>query len=288
MPRRTSSLATLLSVTGAVCIAVCLAGFVRADALPATDDCYDDTFCIESDRSGDSVHVYVRNLKPWEFTMTLDMRIENATPDVPLPITRSFEARRKTRIATLSITDPRKGWSFSFDMKWMYGSITASHDRGFSYRLPYRRGAEYMVGQGAYGGTTHQGIHAIDWDMPEGTEVLAARDGVVIDLQEDYFDGGIDPELKSRANYVKIRHTDGTIGNYVHLKRNGVRVRVGDRVRAGQSIAYSGNTGYSSGPHLHFEVYSVTSELGRRTYPVRFSAFGSSGIELNEGHYYGH
>ncbi|NNF03961.1 MAG: hypothetical protein HKN17_05805, partial [Rhodothermales bacterium] len=150
--------------------------------LQPADDCYDETFCIESDRSGDSVHVFVRNLKPWEFTMTLDMRIENATPDVDLPITRSFGPRNRTRVATLSLIDPDRGWSFSFDMKWMYGSITAVHDRGISYRLPYRRGAEYLVGQGAYGGTTHQGIHAIDWDMPEGTEVLAARDGIVIDL----------------------------------------------------------------------------------------------------------
>jgi len=281
-----------------VFVAACLIGFIHSDAPPASDDCYDDTFCIESSRSGDSVHVFVRNLKPWEFTMTLDMRIENASPDVSLPITRSFEPSRKTRIATLAITDPRKGWSFSFDMKWMFGSISAIHDRGISYRLPYRRGAEYMVGQGAYGGTTHQGIHAIDWDMPEGTEVLAARDGVVIDLQEDFHDGGVDPALKSQPYVtvagqtapspgITLKGCELAIGTHDVLLQH-LRVRVGDRVRAGQSIAYSGNTGYSSGPHLHFEVYSVTSELDRQTYPVRFTAFGSAGTELNEGHYYGH
>ena len=285
---RSSSTTNTLLCAAALIAAAGLMAFAPVQAPHPSDDCYDDTFCVESSRSGDSVHVFVRNLKPWEFTMTLDMRIQNATPDVRLPITRSFEPRDRTRIATLSIIDPERGWSFSFDMKWMFGSISAVHDRGISYRLPYRRGKEYMVGQGAYGGTTHQGIHAIDWDMPEGTEVLAARDGIVIDLQEDYHEGGVDPALKSRANYVKIRHTDGTIGNYVHLKRHGVRVRVGDTVRAGQSIAYSGNTGYSSGPHLHFEVYSVTPALDRRTYPVRFTAYGSSGTRLNEGHYYGH
>jgi hypothetical protein len=253
-----------------------------------TDDCYEDTFCIESTRRGDSVDVFVRNLRPWEFTMRLDMRIENAVPDVELPIVRSFGPRARTRVAVLVIQDPSRGWSFSFDMKWMLGSTTSRHDPGVSYRLPWRRGHEYLVGQGPNGATTHQGIDAVDWDMPEGTEVLAARDGVVIDLEEEFSRGGLDPELKSRANFVKIRHDDGTIANYVHLLRNGVRVHVGDHVHAGQSIAYSGNTGYTSGPHLHFEVYTVTSSLERRTYPVRFTAYGSPGVEVSEGKYYGH
>ena len=75
-----------------------------------------------------------------------------------------------------------------------------------------------------------------------------------METEHRYFEGRPDSALKSRANYVKIRHDDGTIGNYVHLQHDGVLVEVGDKVRTGDVIGMSGNTGFTTGPHLHFEV----------------------------------
>ena len=92
--------------------------------------------------------------------------------------------------------------------------------------------------------------------------------------------------MKSRANFVKIRHDDGTIGHYVHLRHLGVEVSVGDGIRSGELIGYSGSTGYSSGPHLYFEVFSATRNLERRTIPVKFRTARRGVIRLEEGYYY--
>jgi murein DD-endopeptidase MepM/ murein hydrolase activator NlpD len=91
--------------------------------------------------------------------------------------------------------------------------------------------------------------------MPVGTAVHAARAGRVMDVEEDFNRGGMDLEkFADKANRVRILHDDGTMAVYAHLDLASVSVRPGARVRAGQRIARSGNTGFSSGPHLHFVI----------------------------------
>jgi murein DD-endopeptidase MepM/ murein hydrolase activator NlpD len=74
-------------------------------------------------------------------------------------------------------------------------------------------------------------------------------------IESDFDKAGLDVEkYGGRANYIRIVHDDGTMGLYAHLKPEGVLVRVGQRVKTGQRIGFSGNTGYTSGPHLHFAL----------------------------------
>jgi murein DD-endopeptidase MepM/ murein hydrolase activator NlpD len=95
----------------------------------------------------------------------------------------------------------------------------------------------------------------VDIAMPIGTDIVAARGGVVFDVAASNFSGGLDPERDGpNANVVRILHDDGTYAIYAHLNTNSIRVRPGDRVERGEYIADSGNTGFSSGPHLHFAV----------------------------------
>ena len=91
--------------------------------------------------------------------------------------------------------------------------------------------------------------------MPIGTDVFAARDGVVIEVASDFFESGTNMAVDGpRANVVRVLHDDGTMALYVHLNWNTIRVVPGQRVRRGEYLADSGNTGFSTGPHLHFVV----------------------------------
>ena len=102
---------------------------------------------------------------------------------------------------------------------------------------------------------THIGnlCNAIDFLVPEGTEVYSAADGIVTTLKDDSNIGGFDPKYWYEGNYIVIKHNSEFTG-YEHFRYKGIIVNVGDAVKQGQLIGFSGNTGYSRGPHLHFEV----------------------------------
>src|SRR5207247_1518663 len=103
---------------------------------------------------------------------------------------------------------------------------------------------------------THTGTGQYAWDfcMPIGTPVVASREGTVRAIRQDSNVNGWGPEFADKNNYVVVDHGDGTSALYLHLMFNGVRVNVGERVATGQLLAYSGNTGWSHGPHTHFMV----------------------------------
>lgn len=129
--------------------------------------------------------------------------------------------------------------------------------------------------QGNNGSFSHKGAQAYAWDfeMSTGSVVEAARAGTVRAIAQDSNVGGTDwKEDISKANYVVIDHGDGTSGAYLHLMFHGVLVHPGDRVTQGQPIAYSGATGFASGPHLHFQVEKTDpSSWYSQSLPARFA-----------------
>lgn len=156
--------------------------------------------------------------------------------------------------------------------------VLVDHDDSYLYRLPYADEVSYAVIQGWGSPLSHTGPehYAVDFRMPIGTAVHAAREGIVVAIEQMHERGCWSSGCARFANYVAIRHTDGTIGEYFHLKKNGVLVGLGDSVARGQLIAHSGNTGYSNTPHLHFGVYTTTTDGRRRSIDIRFVT--SSGI----------
>lgn len=136
-------------------------------------------------------------------------------------------------------------------------------DSSYIYSLPFETNKKVLLIQGYESKVfSHKGERALDFKVKQGTKVCAARDGVVVSFREDSDEGGLKKEHLSDGNYISIRHSDGSIAHYWHLQKDGVVVNVGDSVKTGQWIGLSGNTGYSSFPHLHFEVqgYDVSGD----------------------------
>lgn len=105
----------------------------------------------------------------------------------------------------------------------------------------------------AFKGASHKGIDLVG---PGSTldYITAHSDGEVVAVVSHIDYNTSKSGKRTYGNYVKIRHDNGMYTLYAHMKYNSVNVKVGQRVSRGQVIGYMGNTGYSFGAHLHFEV----------------------------------
>jgi len=133
------------------------------------------------------------------------------------------------------------------------GSTVTENIHAFIYELPYKEGTKFKVVQGYGGRFSHKNKAALDFAMPVGTPIYAARGGIVFSFKDNSDEGGPFSKYGKKANYIIIQHDDGSFGCYWHLKKNGVVVKSGV-VNTGQLIGYSGNTGFVLRPHLHFAV----------------------------------
>jgi hypothetical protein len=147
------------------------------------------------------------------------------------------------------------------------------------YKLPYPSGMTFNMCQGNNQGThTGNGQYAWDFCMPIGTPVTASRGGTVKMIRQDFTEHGQGPAFADKNNYVVVDHGDGTSALYMHLMHMGVRVQVGQHVDAGQLLAYSGNTGWTGGPHTHFMVMkSSPYDYYAPSLPVAFADVPENG-----------
>ena len=186
---------------------------------------------------------------------------ENIRTEPPLPARFTLQSRAQEVLFQAFPANPRLASKYRISYQALPGD-PAAQPENTAYLPPVPTEGRFYISQGFNGELTHQGPeaqYAIDIVMPEGTPVLAARDGRVMEVQDDFFEGGQDEKrYRERANLVRVLHEDGTMAVYAHLKLESVRVRPGQAVLAGEVIAESGNTGYSSGPHLHFAVQRNT------------------------------
>jgi murein DD-endopeptidase MepM/ murein hydrolase activator NlpD len=143
-------------------------------------------------------------------------------------------------------------------------------DSSYIYSLPFENGKKVFLIQGYHSKMSHKNELALDFKVKEKTKICAARDGIVIAARKDSDKGGLKPENMADGNYISIQHADGSVAHYWHLYKEGVLVNTGDTVRAGQWIGFSGNTGYSAFPHLHFEVQGYDAAGHFTQVPTRF------------------
>ncbi len=156
---------------------------------------------------------------------------------------------------------------------WIPGDPRSAHEPGRPYRAPFAVAKDHRISQTFPIGITHttpDSYYAVDIAMPIGTDIYAARGGLVFEVASTNFRGGMDPERDgAAANIVRIMHDDGSHAVYAHLNWNSIRVRPGDRVERGEYIADSGNTGFTTGPHLHFAVL-INRGMRLESVPVVF------------------
>ncbi|RMB60580.1 M23 family metallopeptidase [Dokdonia sinensis] len=142
------------------------------------------------------------------------------------------------------------------DFKLRGADPKAQHEVSYPYKIPYSSTSKFEVIQTFKQSFSHDkptSFYAVDFALPIRTPITASRDGVVIQTEDSFKEAG-GRELFDSANYIYILHEDGTFAQYLHLDYKGVIVKQNDIVKAGQHIGYSGHTGFSTRPHLHFVV----------------------------------
>jgi murein DD-endopeptidase MepM/ murein hydrolase activator NlpD len=233
--------------------------------------------------AGTNVELVARN----DFYAPVELRLEIsdirglAYPDPDQSLVWVLPPRSSTQLLQLVSLENETAPYLEYGFRYLPGDPSARHRAPGPYRVPFAISTNYPVTQAYPEIVTHTGpesYYAVDMAMPVGTDIFAARAGIVFDVAGNNFRAGLDVELDGpAANVVRILHDDGTYAIYAHLNTNTIRVRPGDKVEQGEYIADSGNTGYTSGPHLHF---AVVRNVGLRveSVPVTFIGANSDSV----------
>ena len=239
-----------------LCTTLFLGGLWVPAAFAERKDHCDDYLCLKMVHNSGKVTFRAHNLnKKAKLSLRLKLKTKNMDSNVKLPLRLVLEPGEKRLLAIVK-AKPKKRYQFQYWYHYTFGDLNAKHDDSATYFLPVAPGSVANVSQGCSGSFSHKGTRqfATDITMPIGTPIHAARGGTVVSVKQDSNRGGRSRANEKHANHIYIRHSDGTLGIYFHLKQNGSEVEEGDVVEARQLIGYSGNTGWSTGPHLHFEV----------------------------------
>lgn len=211
---------------------------------------------IYNEKTNDGYKVLADNDEFCPISIKLELELTNIASSNN--VSQFFVVPAKTKgfvLTTLTVIDKKSTSGFKTKTHYNYGNSNLKDYVDYSYSLPFQNGKTFTVFQGYNGSFSHQNENSLDFKMPIGTEVLAARDGIVIKVVKQFNQNCAEKKCAEFNNYVLIYHNDGTFSKYIHLKRNGVVVKEGDQIKENELIGYSGNVGWSNGPHLHFMVF---------------------------------
>lgn len=251
-----------------------LAGLIVLASLLGTGAaCADDQNLFQIvQKSKSTLDVVANNVNPFPVTAIVTVAGEGMDKR-GWPKMFVVQPNQTGTIATIAKEDGMQFGSNAVSTEYRYGSILNQPMGAVTY-LPWRFGEAHKITQSDNGplSTHNDGFseHAIDIAMDEGTPVTAAKEGIVAFA----FSGRVHGQVEGGdpgGNLVGIYHKDGTISQYGHLSE--IDVQPGQRVAGGQIIGLSGNTGLTTGPHLHFAMSvpdMVAGQLRYRTIPVNF------------------
>ncbi len=239
----------------------------------------DATVTVSHSFTGTSVELIARNdfYAPAELRLVFSSIEGVSRPDPNHPMQWVLPPRSEAMLMQLDSLGGVAPPSVKYEFRYMPGDPRARHQAPEPYRAPFAISNKYRITQAYPKVITHtepDSYYAVDLAMPIGTDIVAARGGIVFAVAGKNFRGGLDAKVDGpAANIVRILHDDGTYAIYAHLNTNTIRVKPGDRVTRGQYIADSGNTGFSSGPHLHF---AVVRNVGLRIQSVPVTFLGAN------------
>lgn len=212
---------------------------------------------VYSEETSDGFIVYADNSEYCPVTIEVNFDLKNVEIDTMHKTTFLIkENSKKTLLTTVKVIDKTKKSKFGYSYSSNLGNnLQTEYEEDFSYSLPFLKGNSFTLDQGYNGKFSHQNENSLDFKMPVGTPITAVREGVVVKIVQNNVLVCPKKECAKYNNFIIIYHNDGTFTEYTHLKKNGAKVKVGDKVTEGQIIACSGNTGWSSGPHLHLVIY---------------------------------
>ena len=254
--------------------------------LPAAEE--DDLVAVTSSMLGRSVLITARNdyFAPVEIRLEITESKELELPPADHVMTWILDPLSEMNLLQLQLTERASQPVLEYQFRYMQGDPRAEHAPTEPYRAPFAISSDHRITQAYPDTVTHSGpdsYHAVDIDMPVGTDVIAARAGIVFDIASKNYRTGLDADVDGpAANVVRILHDDGTYAIYAHLNTNTIRVKPGDFVERGQYIADSGNTGFSTGPHLHFAVV-WNAGMRVQSVPVTFAGPGAEAVVPSSG-----
>ncbi|MFY0592436.1 M23 family metallopeptidase [Roseivirga sp.] len=228
--------------------------------LPFSSFGQENALKIYEERIDGFILIFADNYGLTPQTVVINVESKGLKVDKPLPKHIVVQGKKRNQLLAKFIVPKNRGWTFSYKFEYMEGDVDAVHNDEYVYQLPFAQGSSFRMTQGYNGRFTHQGVNALDFTMPEGETVVAAREGLVVKVREDSNRGCASNRCIDDSNFVRILHKDGTMAEYHHLQQNGAIVAEGDKVKRGQPIGRSGATGYVSGPHLHFLVFKTDGQ----------------------------
>jgi len=292
--RRLCALSCALFIGAAIALGLGAQAGIAASA--AENEYIDKGLEVQDSKKEGGYVIWLMPPKIQEATLTIETEAENISFSRPCPFTMDVNTQTHTfaqpkPILTVHQTNTALPWKFFWHFYWQFGIRGGAHDDSAIYHLPFQRGVVSQIGQGYMGSFSHQAgtdtEYALDFVEPEGTLVCAARPGIVVAIKSDSHLGGADlKKIAHAANYVVVKHPDGTYGNYLHLSYKSPMVSLGESVVTGQPLGRVGATGAVTEPHLHFDVGVPIDGHKRKTLPTKFTCEEGTHIQLQEGQNY--
>lgn len=238
---------------------------------------------IFGEQSDQGIFLYANNIAPCPVSVKLELELNNMKAVVALPEFYVIPAStERFPLVELKVIDVKQRLGYKSRFEYVLGDVgLQSPDNSYVYDLPFEKKNRFMIFQGYNGIFSHQNQSALDFVMPEGTTVLASREGIVVKVEESNSKSCPEKECGQFNNLVLVYHSDGSFAEYTHLRKDGAKVSLGDRLKKGDVVGYSGSTGWTSGPHLHFVCF--LSRLGSRaSFPTKFRTGDGSITETLE------